>query len=117
MSLSIFGPSHISEDLHALRRVIARHADRYGLDLADRSAVRRFLDGDFAPGQTPARNYPAYQELRAMLVLLLRLEASSSEDLGIDGLHRLWRQHSEILARFHVREPMQAGLASEFPAS
>ena len=117
MSLSVLGSSHASEDILALRRVIAHQAERYGLDLTDRAAIRRFLDGDFSDGQPPARNYSAYQELSAMLVLLLRLEASSSEDLGIDGLRRLWHQHSEILARFHVREPLQAGLISELRPS
>jgi hypothetical protein len=115
MSLSILGSNHVCEDLLALRRVIAHLADRCRLDLGDRAAVSRFIDGDFSHNQSPARKLAACQELRAMLILLLRLEASSSEDLGIDGLRRLWRQHSEILARFHIREPQQAGLVAGFP--
>jgi hypothetical protein len=46
-----------------------------------------------------------------MMILLYRLEASSSEDLGVEGLRRLWRQHGEILARFQVGEPAKSGLA------
>lgn len=40
-----------------------------------------------------------------MLVLLYRLEGSSSEDLGFDGMRKLWRQHSETLARFDIGAP------------
>jgi len=111
MSLSMTGTSHAAEDLLALRQVIARLAARDRLDLADRQAVRRFLDGDFSTSPEAARDPQSSHELRAMMILLFRLEASSSEDLGIDGLRRLWRQHGEILARFRTHEPLQAGCA------
>lgn len=92
------------EDLHALRRLIGELAPRCGLDLADRRAVRRFLDDE--PHSRSERTDPqAAAELRRMLVLLFRLEASSSEDLGIEGLRRLWRQHGEIMARFAAGHP------------
>jgi hypothetical protein len=91
------------------RRVIAHLADRCGLDLEDKCAVRSFLDGDIAHYWQLIADHPDYQELRTMLTLLFRLEVSSSEDLGIAGLHRLWHQHSEILARFHAREPIPGG--------
>lgn len=117
MNLSIPGPSHIAEDLLVLRREIARHADRCGLQLTDRWAVSRFLDGNFSNGNTSTRNDQDCQDLRAMLILLLPLETSSSEDLGSEGLRRLWQQHSEILARFHVHEPLPSGLPSQYRAS
>jgi hypothetical protein len=117
MNLSMLGVTHASEDILALRRVIAHLADRCDLDLADPIAVRHFLDGDSSHGKASARQHQVCEELRAMLTLLFRLEASSSEDLGITGLHRLWMQHSEILARFHVRKPLQAGLENGFPVT
>ena len=116
MNLSIPGVTHESEDLLALRRVIAQHAERCGLDLTDPLAVRQILDGDCSPCQTPAHAPQGCHELPAMLTLLFRLEASSSEDLGISGLRRLWRQHGEILSRFHLRKPMQGGLERELAA-
>ena len=99
MNLAILGPSHASEELQALRRLIAQLAGQCGLELSDKSAVRRFLDADhpFLPG--PLATSETGQELRAMLILLYRLEACSSEDLGFEGLRRLWLQHSETLAR------------------
>jgi len=51
-----------------------------------------------------------------MLILLFRLETSSSEDLGVDGLRRLWRQHSEILGRFGARETGNANPAPHVSA-
>lgn len=115
MNPSLLDVAHASEDILALRRVIANLADHCDLDLADPFAVRHFLDGDSCHGKGSARQHQVCEELRAMLTLLFRLEASSSEDLGISGLHRLWMQHSEILARFHVRKPLQAGLENRFP--
>ena len=56
-------------------------------------------DGDFRAAKVPTGDRQKAQELSAMLTLLLRLEASSSEDLGIAGLHRLWHEHGKILAR------------------
>ena len=114
MNLSLLGVNHACEDILALRRVIAHLADRCDLDLADPYAVRNFLDGGSSHDQESAREHRDSDELRAMLTLLFRLEASSSEDLGIAGLHRLWMQHSEILARFQVRQPLQAGLENGF---
>lgn len=108
MSLSVLGTSHTSEDLLALRRLIAHLAPRCGLYLDDRAAVRRFLDDDVS--RSEGIDPQICQELRAMLILLFRLEASSSEDLGVEGLRRLWTQHSETLARFQISEPKQSGL-------
>lgn len=96
-----------NEDLLPLRRMIARLADRGGLDLADGSAIRRFLDGDFSLCKAPDWDINSCDDLRSMIVLLFRLEASSSEDLGINGLRRLWHRHSEILASSTVREELQ----------
>lgn len=96
------------EELLALRRLIAEQASHCQLDLNNRIAIRHFLDSD--------QPSPAGQELRAMLVLLLRLETSSSEDLGIDGLRRLWHQHSEIISRFGARHAQTASPAPHVSA-
>lgn len=114
MNLTMPGVSDASEDILALRRVIAQLADRCDLDLADPLAVRHFLDGDFSVKHASAREHRDNDELRDMLTLLFRLEASSSEDLGIAGLHRLWTQHSEIMARFPLRKPQQTCLENGF---
>ena len=106
MRISILDLSDTPKDLLALRRAIDQLADRCGLELADGPALRRLLDGDFSACRASARNLKECQELSAMLTLLFRLEASSSEDLGITGLRRLWRQHGRILARFRGRKPM-----------
>ena len=87
------------EDIQALRRVIAQLAGRCGIDLGDRAVLRRVLDGDFGNDQAAPDNRQQVQELSAMLTLLFRLEACSSEDLGIAGLLGLWREHGRILAR------------------
>ena len=87
------------EDIQALRRVIAHLAGRCAIDLTDRAALRRVLDGDFGTDQATPGDRQQVQELSAMLTLLFRLEACSSEDLGIDGLLGLWREHGRILAR------------------
>ena len=87
------------EDIQALRRVIAQLARRCGIDLGDRAVLRRVLDGDFGNDQATPGDRQQVQELSAMLTLLFRLEACSSEDLGIDGLLGLWREHGRILAR------------------
>jgi hypothetical protein len=105
------------EDLAALRRVIVHLSERCCLDLADRSAIGRILDGDFSDSQLPDPAHQTAQELRAMLTLLFRLESSSSEDIGIAGLHTLWRQHSEILERFRLWEPGRDALQREFAVS
>lgn len=97
------------EDMQALRRLIAELAPQCGVDLGKRAAVRHFLDHDSAASRGESLDPQLCQELRAMLILLYRLEASSSEDLGVDGLARLWRQHGEILARFRSGEATSAG--------
>jgi hypothetical protein len=86
--------------------MIVRLADRCALDLADSSAIRRFLDGDFSHCRVPEWDRNSCNDLHSMITLLFRLEASSSEDIGISGLSRLWHQHSEILTRFGIRETM-----------
>ncbi|UCV09775.1 hypothetical protein [Dechloromonas denitrificans] len=113
MSLSSFGPEHKPEDLQALRRLIARLALPCGLDLSDKSAVRRFLDGAQAPGDAGETG----QELRAMLILLFRLETCSSEDLGFAGLRRLWLEHSETLARYYRPDALPTALRHGLPDS
>ncbi|UCV17969.1 hypothetical protein [Ferribacterium limneticum] len=90
------------EDMQALRRLIAQLAPQCGVDLGDRSSVRHFLDADATNPRSESIDPQICQELRAMMVLLYRLEASSSEDLGVEGLRRLWRQHGEIMARFQA---------------
>lgn len=110
MSLSILGPSHTSADLLALRRLIAELAQQCGLDLTDKSVLRCFLDSDPTLCQAPLADAKTRQELRTMLILLFRLEASSSEDLGVEGLRRLWHQHGETLARFRTRESIPASI-------
>lgn len=96
------GETKHPEDMQALRRLIAHLAPQCGLDLANRSAVRHFLDHDSASNRSEAIDPLLCHELRAMLILLYRLEGSSSEDLGVEGLRRLWRQHGEFLARFQA---------------
>lgn len=88
------------EDMQALRRLIAQLAPQCGVDLGNRSAVRHFLDADSASIRSESIDPRICQELRAMMILLFRLEASSSEDLGVEGLRRLWHQHGEIMARY-----------------
>lgn len=103
MSHFILGAGHSSEELLALRRLIAQFAPLCGLDLKDRAAIRHFLDGHSPLSQGESIDPQLCQELRAMLILLFRLEGSSSEDLGFEGLRRLWHQHGEILARFQAQ--------------
>ncbi len=107
MNLTIVEISHADEDFQPLRRMIVRLADRCDLDLTDSSAIRRFLDGDFSHCHVPDWDRNSCNDLHSMITLLFRLEASSSEDLGISGLSRLWHQHSEILTRCGMRETMQ----------
>lgn len=94
--------SNSQEDIQALRGLITQLAEQCGLDLGNRGEVRRFLDNESVTCHRESINPQISQELRNMLVLLYRLEASSSEDLGVEGLRRLWRQHRETLARFDV---------------
>lgn len=96
------GTTKHPEDIQALHHLIAHLAPQCGLDLANRSSVRNFLDRDSASSHSEAIDPQLCNELRAMLILLYRLEGSSSEDLGVEGLRRLWHQHGEILARFQA---------------
>lgn len=107
MSLSILGPKHSSDELQALRRLITELAPQCGLNLKDRAATRDFLDGH-PLSRSEHINPQLCAELRAMLILLFRLEGSSSEDLGVEGMRRLWCQHSEILDRFDAGNSRQA---------
>jgi len=102
MTLSIIDVSHTAkEDLVPMRRMIVRLADRCGLDLVDSSAIRRFLDSDYSQCEAPDWDINSCRDLHSMITLLFRLEASTSEDIGINGLHRLWHQHSS--GRFQIR--------------
>lgn len=83
------------QELAALRQAINHLAVRSGLDLTDRSTLRALVAGNLTT--LPDADSPNYVELRTMLILLYRLEDSTSEDIGIDGLQRLWRQHGEIV--------------------
>lgn len=88
------------EEMQALRRLIDHLAPQCGVDMANRASIRQFMDGDQAARRSESIDPRLCQELRAMMILLFRLEASSSEDLGVEGLRRLWYQHGEIMARF-----------------
>lgn len=114
MNLSMPPGTQASKDLAALRRVIAELSERCCLDLADSSVIRLLMDGDLPHRQGPTPDSQTFQDLRAMLTLLFRLESSSSEDLGIDGLRTLWCRHREVLARFQIGEPGPAGPRPEF---
>jgi hypothetical protein len=103
MSPSIPSRPPVGDDLLDLRRAIGELADRCGIDLSDDAALRRVLDGEAGDRLTAARNAQDEHELSAMLTLLLRLETSSSEDLGISGLRRLWRAHATTLANWRAR--------------
>ena len=110
MTLSIIDLSHTAnEDLLPLRSMIVRLAMRCRLDLADSSAIRRFLDSDYSQCEAPDWDTNSCRDLHSMITLLFRLEASSSEDIGIDGLCSLWRQHNEILAGLNSGEAVQGG--------
>jgi hypothetical protein len=87
---------HAGDDLLALRSQIGRMAVVCGLDVSDNENIGRLLAGDYSL----CHDHDSEAELlRALLVLLYRLETSVSEDLGIDGLVDLWRTHNEILTR------------------
>lgn len=110
MKQSIVDLGHVANgDLLPLRRMIIRLAERCHLDLADKPAVRRFLDGDFSQCEAPEWDINSCRDLHSMITLLFRLEASSSEDLGINGLHRLWLQHNELLANCTVAQEVRQG--------
>lgn len=82
------------DELDHLRRSIAGLAQSCQVDLGDRQSLRLLLDGQEVGSDNPAR-----QELRTLLPLLYRLEAASSEDLGLAGLRRLWQLCAEARVR------------------
>ena len=102
MNRPVAETSQHPEDMQALRRLITQLAPQCGVDLSNRASIRHFLDADSANSRSESIDPQICQELRAMMILLYRLEASSSEDLGVEGLRSLWRQHGEILARFQA---------------
>lgn len=100
MPLSAISVSDKSEDLQALRRLIEEVARQYRIDLLDRSVIARIMDGDKAIVQATGIEPELYEDLSSMLRLLVRIECSSSEDLGVSGMCRLWERHREFLRRF-----------------
>ena len=98
---------HNGADLLALHAHIGRLAIACGVDISRNDTVSRVLAGDFS--LCHAQGCEA-ELLRALLVLLYRLETSISEDLGVDGLVDLWRQHNEILALYGVPDQTQPAL-------
>ncbi len=100
------------DDLLALRSQIGRLAVMCNVDVSHDDTVRRLLAGDY--GQ--CRHHEREAELlRALLVLLYRLEASASEDLGIQRLVALWQQHSEVLMRHGFTADSQPALNGSAP--
>jgi len=87
---------HSGDDLLALRTHIGRMAIVCGVDISRDENVGRILAGDFSQCSGHGREAGV---LRALLVLLYRLETSVSEDIGIDGLVSLWQQHSALLVQ------------------
>ena len=85
------------EDLPALRRAIEKLADHCAVDLACPHTLRQCLDGQLPTEATLSAQTADLEELRTMIVLLYRLENSTSEDLGHSGLQRLWQQHREVM--------------------
>lgn len=84
----------LDDDLFVLRTRIGRLAMACNLDISHGETVTRLLSGELGHGHRHGREA---ELLRALLILLYRLEASVSEDLGIDGLVRLWQQHNDLL--------------------
>lgn len=107
MKRSVNTMTHGVEDLIVMRKAIARLAERLGVDLSNVEHMRHCLDGIFSHFPTTADQVGECQELREMLVLMLRLEDCNSEDLGIDGLRRLWQKQRSLMNRFHMREPLR----------
>ena len=86
---------HEGDALLTLRTQIGRLAVLCNVDISRDDNVTHLLSGDYSE----CHQHPREAELlRALLVLLYRLETSVSEDLGIDGLVRLWGQHNDLLA-------------------
>lgn len=102
MNSSSAATGHGPEELQSLRQLIERLAPQCALDLKDRSAVRHFLEGH-ASSCSESIDPRLCDELRNMLILLFRLEGSSSEDIGFSGMRRLWQRHDDILTRFADR--------------
>lgn len=114
MNIALLGMERIGDDLLALRRIIHHHAPLCGLDTADAASVRQFMNGTFpSPAALNPDSLQACREMRAMLILLLRLEASTSEDLGFDAICRLWQHHNEILARYRIPDCHHEGMAPD----
>lgn len=85
-------------DLPALRRIVLRLAEHCGVDLTHPPSRRALIDGELSCDSTSKRQ--AIADLRSALILLYRLQDSSSEDLGVHGLQRLWHAHQEFVARY-----------------
>jgi hypothetical protein len=114
MNPSTAQSNRVCTDLDELARAIQQLALHCSLDLNNALEVRRFREGDFSLEQALSRDFSTCQELRTMLTLQLRLEASSSEDIGIDGLNFLWSQCGNVLKRFTVEVPVQCGIKPNF---
>ena len=112
MHFSIPGIPDPSAEILALRHLIEHLAKQCGIDSTDKTAIARLMDGDYSHDQTHGGDHKTCQELAAMLRLLFRLETSSSEDLGISGLCRLWETHRETLARFNALKQLPSGISS-----
>jgi hypothetical protein len=110
MDLSMHPLPGLAGESRPLIRVIRHYAERCALDLDDAPAVRRFMDCDSSRCNQPALQGDACRELRALLTLHFRLETSSSEDLGISGLRRLWHLQGEIVARFNEGRAIRPAL-------
>jgi hypothetical protein len=114
MNIALLGKERIGDDLLALHRIIHHQAPHCGLDTADAASVRRFIDGTYPPRAALNPDFlRTCREMRAMLILLLRLEASTSEDLGFEAVCRLWRHHDEILARYRIPDIHHEGMAPD----
>ena len=102
MRFSIPEAVNPSTELLALRRLIEDIARQNSIELSDRSVIARVMDGDDSLRQSSGMDHHLFQDLSSMLRLFYRLEASSSEDLGISGLGRLWERQREFLKRFRI---------------
>ena len=93
-----------------MRRLIEDIAHQYRVDLSDASVIARIVDCDYSVCQTTGIDPLLFQDYSDMLRLLIRLEGSSSEDLGVSGMSRLWERHREILKRFDIRSQSRGKL-------
>ena len=110
MRFSIPWAPNSSTDLIALRRLIEDIAHQYRIDLSDRAVIARIMDCDYSVSQMTGIDPLLYQDYSDMLRLLVRLEGSSSEDLGVSGISRLWERQREILKRFDIRNRSPANV-------